>query len=184
MDHNFEKYVSPNMVNLTDKYAIKILICYFLSKLDNPITKGQLTEIATDDGILNYFLYVEAFDELVEVGLLIVNNVDGSEYIELSEVARESSEEFKGVVPKSFRDKILSAGIKFFAHLKAKNVSVEIAEEDKGAAVSFRTNDRGAELMNLSLYLPDRSQAELVKERIEADPAGFYSRIIDFATGE
>lgn len=180
MDHNFEKYVKPNMVALTDKYEIKILICYFLKQLDKPITKTQLTEIATGDGIINYFLFTEAFDELLDNKLLYISNIDGKELVELSQIAGDTAEEFKTIVPKSFRDKIVSAGLQFFARLKAKNISVDIEEKEKGASVRFSCRDSGAELMDLSLYAPDITQAEYIKEKILADPSDFYSKIVDF----
>ena len=63
---NFEKFLTPNMLSLTDSYAVKILICYFLKEIDRPVTPEQLTEIALSDGILNYFYYTEAMNSMLE----------------------------------------------------------------------------------------------------------------------
>ena len=62
---NFDRYVTPNMLNLTDSYAVKILICYFLRQINRPITPEQLTEIATADGVINYFVYTEAMNQKI-----------------------------------------------------------------------------------------------------------------------
>lgn len=182
MDKNFEKYVTPNMLNLTDKYAIKILICYFLKQIDRPVDRNQLTAIITGDGVINYFLFVEALDELFENELLYLNNTDGKSYIEMSPLANQTAEEFKGIVPKSFRDKVLAAGLKFFARLKSGDVKCEIEEKSKGASVRFVCTDKSQALIDLSIYAPDITQAQMIKEKIMSDPAQFYSRVLDFVT--
>ncbi|MCD7773308.1 MAG: DUF4364 family protein [Ruminococcus sp.] len=179
MDHNFEKYVTPNMLNLTDKYAIKILLCYFLKQIDRPITQNQLTEIVTGDGIINYFLYMESLEELLQNGLLYLSEVDGVEYVRMSDAAEQTADEFKGIVPKSFRDKILAAGLRFFARLKSGHVKCEIEEAKKGASVHFICTDGGEELVNLKLYAPDITQAEYMKAKIMENPSEFYSNLLD-----
>ncbi len=35
--------------------------------------------------------------------------------------------------------------------------------------------------MRISLYAPDREQAELIREKIMLDPAGFYRRVLGYA---
>lgn len=180
MDHNFEKYVTPNMLNLTDKYAIKILLCYFLKQIDRPITQNQLTEIVTGDGVINYFLYIEAIEELYQNGLLYVNQVDGRDYVEMSDIARQTADEFKGIVPRSFRDKVLAAGLRFFARLKSGNVKCDIEPREKGASVHFSCIDGGEKLMDLTLYAPDATQAEFMKSKIMQNPSEFYSKVLDF----
>ena len=47
--------ITPDIFNPTDVYEVKILLAYFLFQMDRPITPNQLTEIATGDGIVNYF---------------------------------------------------------------------------------------------------------------------------------
>lgn len=76
----FEKYITPNMLNLTDTYAVKILICYFLKQMSRPITPDQLTEIATADGIVNYFIYMEAMNQMLESGTIILVEKDGKSW--------------------------------------------------------------------------------------------------------
>lgn len=180
MDQNFEKYVTENMLNLTDKYAIKILICYFLKQINRPVTQNQLTEIVTGDGVINYFLFVEALEELYQNELLYVNQLDGKSYVEMSEVARQSADEFKGIVPKSFRDKILAAGLRFFARLKAGNVKCDIEQKQRGASVHFVCTDNSESLIDLTLFAPDTASAEFIKEKILSNPSEFYSRVLDF----
>ncbi len=177
-----EKYITPNMMNLTDTYAVKILICYFLRQINRPITPNQLAEIATDDGIVNYFVFTEAMNQLIEAKTVTLEEQDGEEVYVLSEVGKVGADDFKRIVPKSFRDRILSSGLKFFAKMKNQNdVKVSISERERGFAVSAVCTDGGLVLMDLKLYAPDREQAQLLADKIAMNPTDFYSKVLDFA---
>ena len=179
---NYDKYITPNMLNLTDTYAVKILICYFLRQINRPITPIQLTEIATDDGIVNYFVFTEAINQLLEAKTITLEEQDGEEVYVLSEIAKFGADDFKQMVPKSFRDKILSSGLKFFAKMKNQNdVKVSITEQERGFSVNAMCTDGGLTLMDLKLYAPDREQAQLLADKIMMNPSDFYSKVLDYA---
>lgn len=179
---NYEKYITPNMLNLTDTYAVKILICYFLRQINRPITPDQLVEIATEDGIVNYFIFTEAVNQLLEAKTIMLEERDGDEVYVLSELAKFGADDFKRMVPKSFRDKILSSGLKFFAKLKNQNdVKISISEQSRGFSVNAICTDGGLTLMDLRLYAPDREQAELLADKIMMNPSDFYSKVLDYA---
>ncbi len=179
---NYDKYITPNMLSLTDTYAVKILICYFLRQINRPITPLQLTEIATDDGIVNYFVFTDAMNQLLDAKTVTLENVDGEDYYVLSEIAKLGADDFKSMVPKSFRDKILGSGLKFFAKLKnQKDVLTNIAKQERGFTVGVHCTDGPLMLMDLKLYAPDREQAELLRDQIAKNPADFYAKVLDFA---
>lgn len=179
---SFEKYLSPNMLSLTDSYAVKILLCFFLKQIDRPVTPDQLTEIATADGILNYFYYTEAINSMLQTGLMSIQNIDGVDSYILSDKGKSGADSFKTLVPKSFRDKILSSGLKLFAAQNfKKTVSCEIKPIEKGCLVECCCTDNDVVLMDLKLYAPDSEQAELLKEKILLNPSDFYAKVLDFA---
>ena len=179
---SFDKYITPDMMNLTDTYAVKILICYFLRQINRPITPLQLTEIATDDGIVNYFVFTEALNQLLEAKTVTLEEDGGEEYYVLSEMAKIGADDFKRFVPKSFRNKILSSGLKFFARLKnQKSVKVTVSEQERGYSVNAICTDGGLTLMDLKLYAPDKEQADMLADKISMNPADFYAKALDFA---
>lgn len=179
---SIEKFISPNMLSLTDSYAVKILICFFLKQIERPVTPNQLMEIATADGIVNYFYYTEAIDSLLEAGTVEKEEIEGTMYYVLSEIGKNGADEFKDLVPKSFRDKILSAGLKLFAKLKNEHdVKCEIEKLDKGYSVSVKCFDMDVVLMDLKLFAPDVDQARMMKEKILLNPTEFYGKVLDYA---
>ena len=177
----FSNFDFSDMNNITDIYAVKILLCYFLNKIDRPVTPNQLLEIATSSNIVNYFSYNHAVDSMVENGLIREITVEDELFYELTEKGKIGAEEFKTMAPKSAREKILAEGLRFFAKLKNENtVSFEIVETEKGCEVKCLCVDNGTKLMELSLFAPDMEQAELIKKRIRMNPQAFYGKIMDF----
>lgn len=180
----FEDYITPDMLSLKDPYAIKILIAFFLRQIERPVTPEQLCEIATSDAVLNYFDYTEALDAMLKSGAILLKEIDGQEYYVLSELGIEGSKEFNSFVPRVFRNRILSAGLKFFSKLKNEEfVTVEVQELQRGVNVfcECRDGEDGLKLMSLNLFAPDLEQGELLAEKIRENPSSFYSKIIDFA---
>ncbi len=179
---NFDKFITPDMLSLNDSYAVKILICYFLQQIGRPITPNQLTEIATSDGTVNYFVYTEAIEQMLSAGTLTIKEENGESYYVLSEMGQAGAGDFKKIVPKSFRDKILSSGLKFFAKLKnEQDVQTKITEQEIGYLVECICTDGEATLMELKLFAPDKEQAQMLADKIMLNPTDLYSKIMDFA---
>lgn len=178
----YEKYLTPDMLNLNDTYAVKILICYFLRQINRPITPEQLAQIATGDGIVNYFVFSDAMNQLIEAKTVILEDSEGESHYILTGLARIGADGLGDMVPKRFRDRILSAGLKFFAKLKNENdVKVQIEEGERGCAVDVLCTDGELTLMQLKLYAPDRQQAQLLADKVVLNPADFYGKVLDFA---
>ena len=65
MVQNPEAHISENMKNISDVYEVQILLAYFLGQINQLCTPNQLTEIATGEGVVNYFVYTEAVSRMV-----------------------------------------------------------------------------------------------------------------------
>lgn len=170
-----------DMNNIDDIYAVKILLCYFLNKVQRPVTPTQLLEIATGGNIVNYFTYNHAVESMLENGLISENSIDGEKYYLLTEKGKNGAEEFKTMAPKSAREKILAEGLRLFARLKNENtVSFETVENEKGCEIRCVCVDNDMKLMELNLFAPDKEQAELIISKIRMNPQAFYGKIMDF----
>lgn len=173
--------ITPSILNPTDVYEVKILLAYFLCQMNRPVTPNQLTEIATGDGIVNYFLYSEAISEMLKNGTVELYEDEGTAYYMLTDKGREGAQSFKKLVSKSVRDRIYAAGLRFFAKLKAqRDVKFEISRIEKGYSVHCTCEDNGLILMDLTLFAPDKEQAEFIKSKIMMNPTDFYCKVMDY----
>ena len=76
MVQNPEAHISENMKNISDVYEVQILLAYFLGQINQLCTPNQLTEIATGEGVVNYFVYTEAVSRMLENGTLELAEIE------------------------------------------------------------------------------------------------------------
>ncbi len=171
-----------NAAEINSVHDTKVLLCYLLEKLKEPVSETQLYEAVRDSEVINYFSYTEALETLIENGSVRRENRDEEAYIILEEKGRYGADYFNDTIPYYFRKQLLKAALYYFARLKReRETDIEIAPKENGFEVNFRINDADFDLMRLSLYAPDEEQAKLIREKILLDPAGFYSKVIGFA---
>ncbi|HOV41774.1 MAG TPA: DUF4364 family protein [Oscillospiraceae bacterium] len=179
---SISKVSADYSLELKDLHTVKILLCYLLKKLDRPVTPEQLYEIAVGNEIINYFFYTEAVDELVKNKTFLKEIHNGEEVFVLAEKGKYSIDEFRQYVPKSFRDKLLTCALRYFAKLKRENeVKCEFIELEKGYYVRCRILDIGDDLLDMKIFAPDLEQAKLIRDKIMLNPTDFYSKIMGFA---
>lgn len=171
-----------NTAELNSAHLVKVLICYLLDRLKQPVTEEQLYEIAVESGVVNYFYYTEALEGLLENRSLIRIKRDEKIYIEPTEKGRFGADYFNDTVPLYFRKEILKAALYYFARLERESsADISITETNNGCEVNCTVGDTNYDLMRISLYAPDSEQAELIKEKIMLDPAEFYRRVLGYA---
>lgn len=179
--NNPENYISGSMKNVTEVYRVQILLAYFLNRINQLCTPNQLTEIATGEGIVNYFDYTAAISAMLENGTIEITEIEGTEYYRLTEKGKEGAESFKKQVEKSLRDKIYASGLRLFAQLKSEmDISFDVSASGNGYSVGCKYMDGDMMLMDIQLYAPDEDQANFIKSKIKMNPTDFYCRVIDY----
>lgn len=178
---NPEEFISNDMKNVTEIYRVQILLAYFLNQINQLCTPNQLTEIATGEGIVNYFDYTAAVTAMLENGTLELAEIDGTEYYRLTEKGAAGADDFKKQVPKSLRDKIYASGLRLFAKLKnERDITFDISPNDRGYNVHCKCCDGDIVLMDINLFAPDEEQANYIKSKIQMNPTDFYCKVVDY----
>ena len=178
---NPEEFISNDMKNVSDVYQVQILLAYFLNQINQLCTPNQLAEIATGEGIVNYFVYTEAISTMLSHGTLELVEEEGTHYYKLTQKGIDGAEKFKRQVPKSLRDKIYAAGLRLFSKLKNEHdVTFEITKANKGYNVHCKCCDNDLVLMDINLYAPDEEQANYIKSKIQMNPTDFYCKVVDY----
>lgn len=180
---NYSKMSELASTELRDVQTVKILICYLLYRINKPVDSEQLYDIAVTTGIINYFFYQDAMDYLIKSNSVNVEKSENNTKIyTLTEKGINCAKTLRGYVPKSYRDKIVQSALRYFAKLKYESeVKIEYIQLEKGYYVHCRCLDIGDDLLDLKLFAPDRTQAEMIGKNIMLNPTGFYSKIINIA---
>lgn len=167
---------------LWNQNDIRILICYVLHSVDAPLSREDIGQILQQKALANYFEVGDALAALERLGHI---SLDSDGLCRIGETGREIAAALGDTLPLSVRDKSLEAALMLLSQARIQRENrVEIQEGEKGFRVSCHISGGDMELMEVSLYVPDRPQAEMVRENFYKDPEGAYRLLLSFLTGD
>ena len=166
---------------LRTKNEILILICYLLSGPNISLSKDEILQIMQDNGFANYFEVTDALSELTAKGNLLAQG-EPPVYTASSQ-AKMIAKQLDTALPLSIREKAMAAVIQLLARTRREKENlVEIKETTQGCNVVCHVSGGELELMEFSLYVPDRHQAEIVKRNFQAAPQNVYQLLLALVT--
>lgn len=165
---------------LVNTAEIKILICYILKSVTQPVCATDLAEILHHEGIANYFEVDNAFSELKANGSVLL--VDGTtDHYTVSDKGADAAATLKTTLPYTIRQKAYNLTVKMLA--AARNYAetkFSIEDREKGCIVSCSAYDRDLELVTVRIAVADEQQARAVKERFVSNPGAVCRKIINY----
>lgn len=173
--------ISPG--GLTDVYEIKILICYLLYAVQEPLTENEVQLAFQERAVVNYFAYREAMEALKESGHITLSAENGREVCKLEQRGIDTAEMLYSSLSPALRDRVVEAAANLLARRRQTDeVTVDCSEAADGFLVSCRMRDIGSDLMRLTLYAPDRLQAEQLARNLREHSAEIYQGIFAVVT--
>jgi len=175
----FSAGVEPGgLRNSTD---IKILICYIFHSINKPLDKDDVIEAIQESNLANYFELNNAFSELVDQNNLLIDPQTNK--FTLAESGKLIADQLETNIPLSVRNQALSTTLKFLNKIKLKNENrVDVEKDSTGYTITCCIPDGQIDLFSCSLHLPDKLQAELVKENFYNDPETIYKTMLAVLT--
>ena len=153
----------------------KLLFCYVLYSVGEPISKDVLITAMQQYGYVNYFIASAAFSELLKDGS-VAKDEKNENFYKTTEKGDLIAKELKRNLPLSIREKALCATINLQSKLKReKENKVVIEKIENGFLVKGEiSGGENITLMSFSTYVPDEMQAELIKKNFRDSPELFY----------
>lgn len=178
----FRAGVEPG--GLTKAYEIKMLLCYLLNSVGEPMTFSQINEACRKDGLVNYFELAEALGELVGNAHLEREQSAQGDIYSLTGRGREAAASFAKSIPLSVREKAEKAA-KIALTRDRRLREVRIAEEkvEDGYRLTLSIPDLSTELMSVSLFVPTKKESAQIKRQFINDPEFIYKSILSLLTG-
>ena len=167
---------------LWNQNDIRILLCVILKNAGGTFTRQDLGEITQSRGLANFFEVGDALTALERQGNV---TADPQGRFRLTPPGEEIARTLGTELPLSVREKALGAAMQLAARDRAlRENRVEITEEAKGFRVRCRVCDGDLDLLTVSLYAPDRAQAQVLEAHFYANPEGLYRLVLAALTGE
>lgn len=165
------------LINIAE---IRILICYLLSNVTQPVCGQNLAEILYHDGIANYFEVDDAISELIKGGLIELVEGTTDRYV-ITKSGADAATTLKTTVPFTIRQRAYNATVRMLAaERNYAETKFSIEKKDKGCIVSCSAYDRDMELVTVRVLVADENQANNIKDKFVTNPSEVCRKIIDF----
>ncbi|MBE6898495.1 MAG: DUF4364 family protein [Ruminococcaceae bacterium] len=171
---------------LTNDFEVKILICFLLKKIEQPLSFDQVNEILQKTGFVNYFEFVEAVSELQKTEhVLLTTDENGQEVFQLSEIGEAMAQTFHHTLPLTVREKTVESARELIQMQKQlEETEVRYHAVDDGYILTMKLKDIGSDLMDLSVFVPSEDECVEIRERIYADPLLLYKTLLAVMMGD
>ena len=172
--------VSP-VCGLFSTAEIKILVCYIISAINEPVPGNELANTLHYEGIGNCFEVNDAIASLCGNGhIRLVNEKDDS-YI-ITDTGRNIAETLKTSLPFAVKDRAYSAAIKMVSRFRnSKETDIKISKEDGKTFITCSALDNNVPFMSVKLLVSDEEQALYIKNKFLNDNS-IYSDIMELLT--
>ncbi|WP_457790424.1 DUF4364 family protein [Anaeromassilibacillus sp. SJQ-5] len=175
----FSAGVEPG--GLYTSQEIKILICYMLLGVGEPMERQMVTELIAGNGMANFFETAAAVDELARQGHL----TEEEGRISLTETGRQVGDTLAGMIPYTLRERSVKAALQLLTRIRREQENtVELEKLDHGYRVTCTIQDSASPLMSVSLRVADDMQAGLIRENFLNDPTLLYRSLLAILTGD
>ena len=167
---------------MRSKTEIRTLICYLLKSVGAPLSKEMVVNALMEKGLANYFETSSCFDDLIRHGNIEPVEENSALYVNTANgemIATQLEDTLAPTVKERATECVLSL-------LKKQQVEsdnkVTIEKAENGYTVTCAISGGDMELLRFSLYVPDITQARLIRKNFYKNPDMFYSVMIAMLT--
>lgn len=161
---------------------VRILICYILAAINEPVPGRLLGDVLHYEGIANCFEVNDSIAFLCESGQIRPFNEQEDTYV-ITESGKSVARDLKTALPFSVKDRAYTAALKMVSRFKnAKETDIKISREGEKTFITCSAVDSGEPFMSVKLLVTDEEQALFIKERFLNNSSGIYSEIIELLT--
>lgn len=160
-DFAFSGGVKPG--GLTSSTEIRILLCYLLNAVGEPLTKDEIETALLEQELVNYFEYASALGALVQNGLVS----ELPEGFMVTEKGARAAQDLSTQVPRAVREKAVRSAVlamQFSKKLRQNRASVKKISGG-GYMVHCEITDIGGPVFSFDLAMPDEATASEVCRR-------------------
>lgn len=176
----FDEGIKPG--GLRSKDEIRLLICYVLSSVGKPFKLDKLIEILYENGIANYFEASEATSSLLKNGNIEPAEKDG--YYIITDKGKMISKSLSDELPLSVKEKTVASVLSLIKEEQVEQENpVTIEKLKNGYNVCLSISGGEMDLMKISLFVPERDMAKIVKKNFHKKPELTYKVMLALLTG-
>ena len=165
---------------------IKILLLYLMKELDQDLDFQTISEIIVWDGSINYFVFTDCFNKLVENGSIEkVSDESGNEVYHISHLGRISVESVEDTVLNPIKGRIMRSATRLLAFKKdGSTVSSRVEKSGDGYNLISTVRNNKFDLMEVKLYLDNKEEADMMKDGFDKRAEHIYRTVLALFSGD
>ena len=168
---------------LKEGHEIKVLICYLLVSAGGAPRWEEICEVCCGEGLVDYFSLSTATQELERYGNILSLVGERGLVYQITGFGEETVKSLGKTLPASLREFIDLHGKELAARVRReKEIQTEIRAEGSGFQVSATLHEGELAFFSMSLYAPDREQAELIVRNFKKFAPELYGQMIEKLT--
>ncbi len=161
---------------------IRILICYILSSVQEPVPGTMLCEVLHHEGIANIFEVSDSLAFLTDSGHIEELDDESGSYI-VTDSGRDVAETLKTSLSMLVKQRAFAAVMKTLARIRnAKETDFKITTEDGRMYITCSALDNNTPFLSVKLLVSDEDQALFVKDKFLDRAPEIYSKLIEMLT--
>ncbi|MCR4778448.1 MAG: DUF4364 family protein [Lachnospiraceae bacterium] len=159
----------------------KLIILYFLSKVDYPLTNAEISGFLLEREYTNYFTIQEVISDLLDSELISSTQIRNSSYFQLTPAGKETLSYFDNEISDSIKSEIDQFLRENSYKLRSEYQSpAEYYETKKGEyTVRLRIIEGESTLLDLSYVVPSESKAIEICDGWSKNNEKIYTTLFD-----
>ncbi len=158
---------------------IRILICYILNAVKEPVPASMLSNILHFEGIANVFEVSDAMAHLEANGQIVPVD-DEKKYYEITPEGTSVANELDSSLSLTVRQRAYIATMKMLAKIKnAKGTRFHISNENGHSYITCSAVDGKVTLIEVKMLIPDEKSGTYIREKFLENPSEIFSGIIE-----
>ena len=158
---------------------IRILMCYILNAIKEPVPASMLANILHFEGIANGFEVSDAISALTKSGHIVPVDAD-EEYFEITESGRQVADELDSSLSLTVRKRAYIATLKMLAKIKnARGTRFCLSNENGHSYLTCSAVDGKITLIEIKMLIPDEKSGTYIREKFLENPSEIFSDIIE-----
>ncbi len=164
---------------------VKALLLYILNASNTALNRDHLTEIVMNDGLVDYFDFSQALQELLQEGLLDIASAENENDYVITPLGIQTQDLYEKNVPFNVKKRSLAALTKVLAKIKREsNTITNIEQADGGFLVTCRLTEEERILLEYKVLVPDEMQAHIIADQFSKTPTEKYQGIMSLLIDE
>ena len=159
----------------------KLIILYMLEKVDFPLTNTQISNFFLEKEYTDYFTIQQVIHDLIDSDLIHFESTHNNTQYLATAAGKETLRYFRDKVSESIQEDVLD----YFSNKKMefKNENSILSDyyktADAGYAIRCQIKERGNSLLNLTLTVKTKEQAEAICQNWNTASSDVYALLMD-----